>query len=108
MINAKEARKMSDKTNEKLNLAARKWIENELEFIENHILEAVEKGQYRTTYFWGANIFKEAKIKEEDARESLKQALYEAGYNYTVRVEKRSDTARLVAEINWEEVEDDE
>ena len=107
MITAKEAREMSNKANEKMCLEAQKWVEDELGFIENHILNAIEKGAYRTSYYWSAGIFKEAGIKEENAQTYLKEALYKAGYCFNVRVEKRSDTARMIAEINWEEDNDE-
>ena len=107
MISAKEAREMSEKANDALMLEAKKWVKDELEFIENHILDAIEKGEYRTSYFWSASIFKGAGIREKDTRVFLRNALEEAGYNCNIRIDKQCSAKRMVVDINWEEDDDE-
>ena len=62
MIHAKEARKMTQQRLDIMRANAEACAESELEFIEQHILNAIEEGNDTITYSWSQALLDEWEV----------------------------------------------
>ena len=81
MITAKEARTLTKNTIGNRLERARTWATNELTYLENKIHQAIERGEFETSYWWSWELLKEASITIEEAKSALISILSNLGYN---------------------------
>ena len=77
MINAKEANKRTYKIIEQLQKKAAQWVEDEWEFIEEKICEAIERGEFETSYWWSNELLQNAGVQKKYAADALSSKAYE-------------------------------
>lgn len=106
MINAKEARKMSDKTSIIRVNRAKEWVISELSYLEDRIRRATDEGKYNTKYWWSKELLDETDITQEEARLALIDVFSDLGYSTAYCFNYGEDKVFMLY-INWEE-EDNE
>ena len=78
-------------------------MEDEWEFVEAKIQEAIEKGGFEASYWWASELLKEAGVKKSYAAEALLIKAHELGFSKTVRQNYTSHNV-LRIELSWENV----
>jgi hypothetical protein len=104
MINAREARNLTDNAKSDKLLAAIKWAEQEMDYLEQDIMEAINNGEYSTTYWWGNSLLREAKVSAKDAKAAFEKILGSLGYHtsYGLNVFISGNPAFEIT-ISWED-----
>lgn len=103
MINAKEANQKTVDVIKQLQKKAEQWVEDEWEFVEAKIQEAIEKGEFETTYWWANELLKEAGVKKSYAAEALAIKAYDLGFSKQIW-QNFSNCSVLRIELYWEKV----
>lgn len=108
MITAQEAREKSLHSLQTEKERAFKWAQGELPYIENRILDEVEKGRYDTDYWWSKTILTEACITQGMAKIALTEILSEFGYQTAYCFNYGAEREAFKVYINWAEEEKNE
>ena len=103
MINAKDAHKRTLDVVKQMQEKAKQWVENEWEFVENKIQEAIEKGEFEATYWWSSEILEEAGVKKSYAAEALAEKAYDLGFIQKTW-QNWGNCCVLMIELRWEKV----
>lgn len=102
MINAKDARILSNDVNNNKARIAREWALNECSFLEDRVRRATDEGKYDTDYWWSKELLEDAGLTQRLAWQALKEILNEFGY--TVECTFNCGTKGLLKiYIGWEE-----
>lgn len=102
MLTAKEAKIKTNQIREKQIQKAEKLVENEWDFIEAKITEAIEDGRYFIKYFWNVSIFKEAQVLPNDFETALSSLLTNLGYSFKIDEEiSMGLTQKVEVYIYW-------
>lgn len=105
MINAKEAKKLSDNIAKQRANKALEWAKNELPFIEERINKKIEQGEYSAGYGWSAEDFKKADITRAEAKEAIVQILGKNGLGFKVEIAYNYTTnGSMSVFLDWEKV----
>ena len=104
MINAKEAKRISEASASTRLKKAIKWAEDEMFYIEEDINDAANKGEYKTVYWWSVNLLDEVGISQEEAQMALTAELAPFGYELAfvfdnLRLEEKCRTFEII--IDW-------
>ena len=103
MINAKEANRRTYEAVSLLQDKAMQWVEDEWEFVEAKIYEAIERGEFEASYWWSNELLKEAGVKKQYAAEALSIKAYDLGFSKQVW-QNYSNSNVLRIELYWEKV----
>ena len=103
MINAKEANKRTYKAVTQLQEKATQWVEDEWEFVEAKIYEAIERGEFVASYWWSNELLQEAGVRKQYAADALSLKAYELGFCKQVWT-GYSNANVLRIELYWENV----
>ena len=107
MINAEEARVLSNKVNNSKEKIAREWALNECSFLEDRIRRAADEGKYDTDYWWSKELLEETGLTQRLAWEALKETMNIFGY--TVNATFNCGAKGLLKiYISWEREKDNE
>lgn len=106
MINAKEAKRISEASASTRLKKAIKWAEDEMFYIEEDIQDAANKGEYKTTYWWSIGLLDEVGISQEEAQMALTAELSPFGYGLAfvfngLRLKEKCKTFEIT--IDWKE-----
>jgi hypothetical protein len=101
MITAKEAKRQTNQIQHQLKEKAVKWVEDEWEFVDNKIKEAISKGLYETSYWWSNELLKEVDIHKNYAAEALAEKAYSLGFVQEIW-KNYSNQNVLRIEVRWE------
>lgn len=105
MINAKEANERTYKIVKQLQKKATQWVEDEWEFIEVKICEAIERGEFEASYWWSNKRLQKAGVQKQYVAEALSYKAYELGFRkriWTAYSNNNDDVLRI--ELSWERV----
>lgn len=100
MINANEARKMTQQRLDIMRTDAEACAESELEFIEQHILNAIEKGNDTITYSWSQALLDEWEVAADFFAKAMVDILQDQ-FNYRVEVYFPHQEWAITIKISW-------
>lgn len=103
MITAQEARNLTNQSNEYHHVEAVKWATSKLEYLENVILRAIERGNYQTEYEWHKEELAESGLTQGDAKTALTEVLSALGYQTEYCFNYGSNGKVFKIYIYWEE-----
>lgn len=99
MINAIEARKKTQQRLDIMRADAEACVNSELEFIEQHILNAIEEGNDTITYSWSHALFDEWEVSVDLFAKAIVDILQNQ-FNYQVEILYPMEWA-ITIKIRW-------